>query len=405
MLTASGIGWTEWRDNHFGKYRNAVGISTDYFFDSDAITNELALEYLNKGFITDEMKDRVTEKLSDMNRLGAQENNEIYYMRFDSVFGMKNSFYSFRLNNRYHFNSTFSRDVFELYFRGNKDFAGKQADLNDFVFQELFYQQFNFSFGHRYYRGENLFGYMAGLTFNKGQKHYLLEAEKALIYTDVYGEYIDLDVNGKLYMSDSSANRFGAFKGMGFSGDFSFYWQSKNKNMLTLTAENLGYIRWNSNSTYVPIDTVFHFEGIDVSYLFDLEDTIRKTISLDSSLVEPYLTHREKKSYIKPTPALLKVNYRYILQPEKMNLEGEAGYLMFATANPYGSVKFNYIIANDQFGLKLRYGGYDGFNVGLSWRIQFLDRWLFSAESDYLTSMLNSGSSGHGALITVAAYF
>jgi len=88
-----------------------------------------------------------------------------------------------------------------------------------------------------------------------------------------------------------------------------------------------------------------------------------------------------------------------------MHLEGEAGWLLFATANPYGSVKFTYIVDQDEFGLKLRYGGYDGFHLGLSYRLSFLNRWLFSIESDYLTSMFDDHSSGHGAAGSLAVYF
>jgi hypothetical protein len=124
-------------------------------------------------------------------------------------------------------------------------------------------------------------------------------------------------------------------------------------------------------------------------------------------LVEPYLTNRTKQSYTEPVPALLKLNYDYVLNAGKSDIEAEAGYLFFATSLPYGSVKYNYVLKEKHhLGLKARYGGYGKFDAGLSYRISFLRHWVFYIESDYLTSMFDTKNKcGHGAYFSLSSYF
>ena len=94
------------------------------------------------GFITNEMKDAVSSKLKSKNQFGAGFRYEFSYRhRPDSMFGLENSYYQVGFRDIYHLDSRFNKDVFELYFRGNKNFAGKSADLGNFEFKQLFYQQ------------------------------------------------------------------------------------------------------------------------------------------------------------------------------------------------------------------------------------------------------------------------
>ena len=163
-LNVSATGWDK-RNKELSKFRNSIQLSGGYFYDSNSITNEFALEYFRNGFIDEDMKDNVSGRLSGENRFGGSAKTELRYTRYtDSLFSMKNCFYSVALSNYYDVFSGFSDDAFELYFRGNKEYAGKKAELSNFEYQNLTYQQINFSFGHRYKREANSFAYTAGLS-------------------------------------------------------------------------------------------------------------------------------------------------------------------------------------------------------------------------------------------------
>ena len=139
---ASATDWNEWTFQPKQAFRNSFGFSTEYYFASNAITNRFVSDFLRNSFIDNAKKDNISTKLTPLNKLGIESNTDIKYThRNDTVFGLPKSFFSVSLTNRYHINSRFRKDVFELYFRGNKEYAGKKADLNDFIYNQVFYQQ------------------------------------------------------------------------------------------------------------------------------------------------------------------------------------------------------------------------------------------------------------------------
>ena len=389
-------------------FHHSIGFTTEYFLASNAITNRFAIAYYKGEFIDENRKNSVSKNLNQHNRIGAGFNTQLKYTNHNkTIFNLSNSFYSISLNNRYHINSTFKKDVFELYFRGNKSYANKTADLGMFSFNQVFYQQLNLTFGHNYSINENGFGYKFGLSLNKGQKLYTIFASRALLFTEKNGEYLDLNTDIKIHQSDSSKKFITDWNGTGSSADFTYFWKDKKKNKLTLTANNFGFINWNKNTAHIDVDTSFRYEGIDVSDLFQFSDSLKKTVSLDSSLVEPYLSVREKNNHITPLPALLSLSYQYILKPGKMDLTAEINYLFFAGYSIHESLNFSYTLNNTHcLSLKASYGGYSGFQAGLAYSTSFIKNWVFTFQSDYLSSLLNSeNGNAQGAFISLTSYF
>ncbi len=398
---------SEWIFDRDSTFHSSVNISSDYYFASDAITNEFALAYYQNEFIDNLKKDNVTENLSSLNRFGTEFQAQLKYASQNrTVFGLANSFFSVSLNNRYHINSKFSYDAFQMYFRGNAAYRNKSADLGDFIYNQVYYQQVNFTFGHKFRRGENKFGFAAGLNYNNGQKLYEIKAERATIFTDDQGKYLDLDADIEIHQSDSSADALSSFNGAGCSADLYWYWTNRKNNTLKISATNFGFINWNDQTAFIKADTSFRFNGVDVSDLFLLSDSVKETISLDSSLVEPYLSVREKKSYFYLLPANVNISYQYML-PHGINLEGSLEYLFFAGSTLRESLAITYEInGKTNVSLKTSYGGYAGFNAGLAFSSFFLKRWRITVQSDYLSSMINpKNGNAQGAFVSLTAYF
>ena len=393
------------RDSSGGK---SFTIASDYYYASDAITNKFALTFYKNEFIDDALKNSVSENLSSQNHFGIGLKGEIkYYSGNKTIFNLSNSFFSVSINNRFHVNCSFKNDAFEIFFRGNKSYAGKTAMLGEFNYEQLLYQQINFTFGHIYKINENVFGYSGGISFNKGQKLYTITANRASLYTQSRGEYIDLDAGMEIYQSDSSNNGLSAWNGTGASTDFSFYWLDKKSNKLNLSINNFGFINWNDQTAYIKVDTSFRFTGVDATELFQFSDSVHETISLDSSLVEPYLTVREKKSHRTVLPSQLSLSYQYIITPERFNIEGTLDYLFFAESTIHESVTFTYLINNlNSISLITSNGGYTGFNLGLAFKTRFLKSFLLSVQSDYISSMLNQNNGqAQGAFVSLTTYF
>ena len=387
--------------------RSILTFETEYFFGSNALTIDLASTYFRNEFINDGVKNVVSDKLETSNRFGAGFNYELNYRYHpDSIFGLTNSFYQIGFRDIFHLDARFNNDVFELYFRGNKKYAGKKADLGNFEFKQLFYQQLNFAFGHYFTKFDNTFEYSIGLNFNKGHKLLTIQAFDASLFTQEDGEYLDLDADIAIHRNDSAKNDKIAFNGIGGSIDFYFKWTDKKNRSLEFKAQNLGAIVWNKQSAFIEADTAFRFEGIDISELFDFSDSITNSISLDSSFVEPYLTNRTKKKHNTLLPALLKLTYSIPIEKYRATILTEAGYLLFANCKPYIRQNYQYKInAYHSAGLSLSYGGFSNFNIGINYELSLKNSWKFELKSDYITGFFLKDATSQGAFVSLSKSF
>src|SRR5207247_2282393 len=130
-------------------------------------------------------------KLKDNNRFGADFYTSLgCKMHCDSIFGLKDVFYKIELKDVSHVDASFSRDLFEVYFKGNKDFAGHTADFSNFNYNLLQYQELKFSLSKDYRNDSSSSVVTAGLSLVNGQHFYRIEAGRATLFTDSGGEFI-----------------------------------------------------------------------------------------------------------------------------------------------------------------------------------------------------------------------
>lgn len=385
---------------------NAITVSTEYSFGSNALTNQLAKNYYRNDFISTEMKDNVSKKLSNENRLGIDFNYTIQYRhKTDSLFGLKNSFYRIKFRDVFHVDADFTNDAFELYFRGNKSYGGKTADLNNFEFRQLKYQQINFTFGHGYSKMLNNYEWSAGVSLNKGQQFLSIKAPRASLYTAETGEYLDLNSNITIRQSDSSKTNKAAVNGIGSSIDFSFKWTDEKKRTMKITLENLGFISWNDQSSFIHADTSFRFEGVDVSELFNFNDSIHQSVNLDSSFVQPYLSERTRHTAITPLPGIIRLSYSIPVSKYHLQIESTIGHVFFANSLPFIYQNYQYKInIQHSLGMKISYGGYSGIHLGLNYEFQGKG-WVFRLKSDQVDVLLLKSGTAQGAFVSLSKYF
>ncbi len=385
---------------------NAITVSTEYSFGSNGLTNQLAKNYYRNDFISTEMKDNVSKKLSGENRLGIDFNYTIQYRhKTDSLFGLRNSFYRIKFRDVFHVDADFNKDAFELYFKGNKSYAGQTANMNNFEFRQLKYQQVNFTFGHGFSKMLNSYEWSAGVSLNKGQQFLSIKAPRAFLYTAESGEYLDLNSNITIRQSDSAKTNKAALNGIGSSIDFSFKWTDKKKRTLKLALENLGFISWNNQSSFIHADTSLRFEGVDVSELFNFNDSVHQSINLDSSFVQPYLTARTKHSTVTPLPGLVRLNYTIPVPKYHLQIETAIGHVFFANSLPFIYQNYQFKINTQHaLGVKISYGGYSGLHLGLSYEFQGKG-WVFRLKSDQVDAMLLKNGTAQGAFVSLSKYF
>jgi hypothetical protein len=379
--------------------KNSYAILSDFTMASNAITYELAKTYYLKGFITNEMKDAVSKNLDERNRLGGDFSTEIYYRhRPDSIFKKKNwswnnlSWFA-GLKNVDHINSTFTRDLFEIYFRGNKNYAGKTADFSNFNYLLLKYQQVQFGLSKFIRTDSSIIVAGAALGFNIGQQLQQFQSSNASIYTLEIGEYLDVNANIRLQSSDSLHKKFGSFNGFGASTDLFFKAAIHEKHFLFFRVSNLGFIRWDNKSAEIKSDTTFRFEGIEISNLFNFSDTVKTIVSSDSTLVQSFLTHRKYKSYTLFLPAKIEINYKRPIGHNHVKLDVGVNYIINADYIPQGYVGFDYTWMRNLVSLNLSYGGYGTWGTGIFYQRFFDKGYMLMIGSDYINFLFGINKS------------
>jgi hypothetical protein len=381
-------------------------LHSGYFFSSNAMTNEMAGKYAVNSFITDEVKDGVSKNLESKNRFGAGYDANLFFVFHpDSLKKNFSAFVGVRIRN--HIDSRFPKDLFEMFFRGNKGFADKTADFSDFELQSYQYKQFSVGLANAYplHSGKLYLG--AGINITGGRRFTRIQSEHSTLYTQPEGEYLDADFDILYQRDDSAAAKLLPTEGKGIAIDFFAEYETHSNNKIFIGVENFGNIFWNRYSTNLHIDSAFRFEGIDVSDLFNFNDSLRSTISIDSTYYQNFLTNRVKERITTKLPATFTAAFTHPFLQTRYNVTIGASYLAFANAMVRyfvtGQYKMN---AKNEFLLTLAYGGYDGFNVGLKYERQFSHGFSVEVGSDYLSSMilLNKGHS-QGAFVSLAKKF
>jgi hypothetical protein len=100
------------------------------------VTTQFTNDYINSKFLEAEIKDKSLNKMKDKNMLGSEFNGSVYY-RYKSRKSTDSVSVShfFSLKERTHFNTKFPKDLFQLYFYGNKPFEGTTADISNFNYR------------------------------------------------------------------------------------------------------------------------------------------------------------------------------------------------------------------------------------------------------------------------------
>jgi hypothetical protein len=389
-----------------------VILHSGYFFSSNAMTNEISSEYARNGFITDEMKDGVSENLEGKNRFGGSYDANLFFVFHpDSVKRHFHAFAGIRVRN--HIDSRFPKDLFEVYFRGNKNYAGKTADFSDFELNSYQYKQFTAGIANQYllHKGKLFIG--AGINVTGGRRFTKIKTGHTTLYTYDESQYIDSgwmaldgDFDVTYQRDDSASATLIPTEGKGIAANFFAEYENHSGNKFFISVENFGNIFWNRYSTTVRIDSSFHFEGIDVSDLFDFNDSLR-SVSIDSTYYENFLTNRKTERITTKLPCNLTASITHPFLVTRINMTVGATYLANANAELKYFIIGNYKMnAKNEFSLVLSYGGYDAFNAGIKYERQFSHGFSVEAGSDYLSSMIsyNKGRS-QGAYLSLAKKF
>jgi len=324
------------------------------------------------GFIDDNLKEEWIGSLDKQNNiLYGNFKNEFLY-----TYKRKKRIYNLSVSDNNIINGAFSQDLFKLIFQGNLDYINQELNFDNTNLRIDRYQKYSLGYG---IMSKFMEGYFS-LSFLKGNHHVSWFIEKGSLFTNSYGNSLDIEYNMDIFSTDTA--NISAFNnnGNGLSISMNTSFNILNKK-INLYVNDLGFIMWNTKSITSSVDSSFKFNGIEIDNLLDISDT-----SIDGNTIidDHILTQNSSfKSYIPADIGFYvegKSNYKFLpkyiigfnvrWQPFMDNL------LLSYDKIKQGIDESNYsplyyvssIIERDKFNLKpsLSYGGYtDDYNLGL----------------------------------------
>ncbi len=402
--------------DHYFNYdscKASVETNIDCEFASNSISNKFLDLYLFSNHIDEQNKQWMFAGLHSSNSFGADINEGITFVTFPDTFaGFANIGLFVKYNKYYHVDMSFTRDLFELFFDGNKRFAGTAANLYNSSLNIINYDQMQFgiltTFGDKNIK--QTFG--VGLSFNNGYRNTFIKIKNGNIYTDANAEYLDFSANYEVNRSNYSTTGANVFKGIGTSLNLYYSFETKRKDIFDFEITDFGFIKWNKHSQQFSKDTSLHFEGINVPDILNIEGNIFANANPDS-IVNLYTFSDTSHSYIMPTPFCIKASYFYNFN-EKIKIELEVKKKFFSHYDPLFIIKPQYLPNKKNIiSLILSYGGYSGINgenhninAGIEYTHDFGKGFIMLIGSNYLNGFIYPYSTtAMGMFFSLKKYF
>jgi hypothetical protein len=349
-------------------YGNAVANST-------AITGKLTNAFIKGGFIGDDIKNTTLDRLKSKNRLGLEVNYGATYVHYSKKTTKNVIGYYLRYNQSLFLGSNFNENHYKLMFYGNSQFAGQTVNISPFRYYMLGQR----SLGGGIVLGKNKNSFWVGADVVQGLSHTDIKATDMSLTTAIDGQMLELD--GKLDFKQSARPTYNA--GYGFALNGQWFTDIKDKVYLNFMVDNLGMVFWNNKAQNFSRDTTLQFSGLD------LVDVIQNDSAFDQvtdSLSEALLPSERYKSYNTILPFFVKAVATKYFANGKLRLSAMINYRYVPAYVPQGSIHATYFIKWFSPSLSIMYGGYGGFNTGISLGFDLGKGYRFSAET-----LLNEG--------------
>lgn len=398
----STTGVTDFSPKDRNDYRMQLTVGGSFETNSNAVSADMTRFFLAGRFIDSTMKDRSLKRMKDRNRLGMDITAEIsFYHKPDSGFG-KNWSYGITFGQRLLFGGAFSKDTYKLGLYGNAPFAGETLKLSGLDAAYMNYQYLSLGFVKEFpgTKWHKALGF--GATYANANQFFSLKAPRAEVFTEATGQYLDLDAAYSMKQNDASKNKFFYPNGFGVGASLEFTMSDRKHHSFFIRANNIGFMRFNTFSSYRSLDTALTFNGVMVDNALKVNGQYVNNV-LDS-LARGFGGHTGSRPAYMMMPGSVSVGYTYAVLPEKFHITAMGNYTFFPGYVPQVSLRLSgmpdpFVSIAGTFS----YGGWGGFNAGVDLGFHFGYGWHFTLGTQTLQGIIaertTSGLSGRAGLI------
>lgn len=380
----------------------SVGIQGRYRLSSTAMTSNFLWGIYRGRQLSRGLREKVSNHLGPNSKVGADLDYGLYAKHLpDSSKGIG---WFVNIADRTHANAKFPKDLFDLVMFGNAMFAGKTAELSGIEMNLLTYKQFEAGIIKTVATENGKWNLGLGLSFLAGNRNLRIKVDKAYMFTDVDGEYLEGEIHGNVRMSSLKSSTYFDANGLGFSGSLNVSYRTE-KFGIGLQIVDLGFLTWSKQLRHIELDSVFFFEGINVN-LFSANGDPFSSIDLDS-VVGGFATEKDGSKYSTILPTSFDLEGSYMLNAEKWKLYVGVQYRIAPAYVPFVYVGTGSPLPKGFYiDGRLAYGGFGSWHIGLEVRKKFSDlieiRLGTNNLEGYVLPMFGTSQS---AYLQIAAFF
>lgn len=336
-----------------------------YFYGAASLDGSIPSSFLNhftKGdYIENEEIDQVLSKLGKKPNLHHHAKSGLFYhMGLDSLLKEKSRFNRMQLNVGLSYNNlsytAFSPDAYELVFKGNH--LDSVYDLSPLNFQYLSY--FKLSAGFSFGVENSTLG--IAISYYQSDDYFAVNSDQlALVNLE---NNSGLTTRGAFNYEQLDKKNNTPFVPQGFGAGIDlFFEQNINKNQkVSITVEDLAFIRYNRTKSSFSKDTLF--QGIPTNgFNTDFEN-------IEDSLEQWFLTP-SKGALVYWIPTRLNLHYQYQLNEIPLKIHALVNYRAFPGYLPLLVLRAQYTHQIVQPYLQTGIGGWNNFQIGLGLELKW----------------------------------
>lgn len=350
----------QWRNPAFYDLRSGheIGVYAQAGLASSTLPITFVYDLYTGQALDRAQREAIAKNSNGLQRGGADLDYGIFYRhRKDSV-----TKWGWMINvaERYHVQLAYTGNLFELGFLGNGSLSGQTADLGGSMASFIRMKQIQIG---AIWKPSQTITVALGGSLMWGHQLAMINLDQGSVYTEPTGEYLDVQTKGSISYNAPGGSHY--FNPGGFGPGFDLMVNYKKKRLsITFEARDMGFIRWNGNTTTQRLDTALTYSGINLD-LFNSTGNILPTISGDS-LINALGVSTQNGALTTMLPTSLMLEVEHGVGKKDLRLYGGLMYRFV----PY----FPYVYAGTRAGLgkgfgidgRFAWGGAGSWNVGLA---------------------------------------
>ncbi|MBK9632627.1 MAG: hypothetical protein IPO62_16500 [Saprospiraceae bacterium] len=355
----------------------SIQVNLGLYSGSNGITNKFLKRYFYNSNLSLEDRKNQLSLLSDNNSMCYILSGDITFEDYQWSYKKLKS-WRIGISNLDYNEFSFSKDIFGVYFLGNKPFqditlklSGKQNTIKS--------QTLKIGSGFLFNNFESKFN--LGLVI--GQHVSNKNLENSSLLSSGIGEQIDLDL--KYLALNKNKNHIGSFQSLGASIDLGVKLKLKNKNFIAIEINDFGKIYWNNDISGLEIDTIFSFDGVDVKGFFD---SLYLDIGSSEELQESFVRRTKIEKLNSKLPWSLNFTGYFVWLPTKITSHFNAR--IYPESDFIGNIDLiTYYTLKKYFnpGISIGRGFYQEFYAGLGFFGQLGNNYFYNVK---LNSLFNT---------------